>query len=754
MITYEISLFPNRSQPGNLHLNSSTIRPSQYLSHRTDRTGPRQLTAPRSLSEFPLSGNARMLPVTSHRTVPGNTTKELAEFLRSTSPPWYDPSLDPQSDSGPSAHKKSAFGFLRSSTPSPTKPQPISPDPIFLPESVTARTSTNGKRYLHISLPTESASSQRPLPAHAGHTSGDGDRYHVNEPRSSSNRSGRASTGITSSAPSSAPQGLRDKSVSSGSPWNAGKSELSDADTADSYHGYLRTQTAEGSLLKGGARFLGKPRRSASIDVAGRVTRKDLQFRHRSNTSDGPIFSQNQTHRGSGRACDAAVISTTPSYKSVFIHSHGLPPRRSSIPQARLFLPNAHVAMAHESSLASNLANRRPNSSQEYYKDRRTSTQSVDNTIAEAIRSDTSSGITTDAESTPSLSNTPGSVFSYSATVRTPPRPGPAPTRALPSLPEGHDTSPGGEDRAASPSKQPAAPDSSDVKPGITSLRQTEISSASDLTSSESLKVSRKSREERVRERKMRDLQSTRARRESKKRDSTQYQGALSNEDKQTEARNSHASVTTSSSSGSGSLSRTGRRPSVSSSLQGSIVGLPRENKSGLNSFSPIMLVAEQEPLSESGLLEYHPVKKSESTKFLSGSIPGSYAHSRSPSPSLPSSDDDIARKPRITKKGSLVSSATTAAAFKAFEASAAIGREAEMEARLVAVEKKNALLESAFMAILQSAAQLSTSIRPGSSQEGLSTTEQAERQSPPSLDALVQSLGVSSQHDSNSTCS
>ncbi|KAI9863156.1 MAG: hypothetical protein M1813_003976 [Trichoglossum hirsutum] len=699
-----------------------------------------------------------MLPATSHPIVPGNTTRDLAEFLRSTAPPWYDPSLDPLSKSSPSIHKKSTFGFLRSSAASPTKTQLIHPNPIFLPESVIARTSTNGKRYLHISLPTEDASGHiSQSSVHDSRVSEDGDQYHTNEPGSSSSRSGRANTGITSSAPSAALQGPEEKPTLPGSPRSTSKSELSDADTADSYHAYLRNQKAEGPLVKGGARFPGKPRRPVSIDVAGRITKKDQQFRRRSNTPDNPIYSHDRAHRGADRTCDATVISSATNYKSVFIHSHGLPPRRSSITKTKLFLPHAHIAMTHENSLGSGLANRSPGSPHDHYRYKRTSAQSADIAVAETIRSDASSGVTTDAESTPSLSNTPSSGYFFSTALRTPPRPGPAPTRALPSLPEGHDTSAGGKDHTASPSKQSTASERSDFKSGNPSLRQTEMSGTNDNAeriSSETLKVSRKSREERVRERKMRDLQSTRARHETRKPDGTQHQVALDNEDKHAEARNSHTSTTTSSSSASGSRPRTGRRPSVSSSLQDSTAGLLRESKPGLVSFSPIMLVVEQPPTAEPRHPEYHPVKKAESAKLLSSSIPGSHVHSRSPSPSLPSSDDDSARKRRTTKKGSLVSSATTAAAFRAFEAGATIGKEVELEARLAAVEKKNALLESALMAVLQSTAQIPPGVTPGSPQGEFSSTAQRAPKNTPSLDALVQSLGALPRHDSKSTSS
>ena len=252
----------------------------------------------------------------------------------------------------------------------------------------------------------------------------------------------------------------------------------------------------------------------------------------------------------------------------------------------------------------------------------------------------------------------------------------------------------------------------------------------------------------------MRDLQSTRARREIRGPDNAQRQAAHGSEDKQAEARNSHTSATTSSSSTSGSRPRTGRRPSAASSLHGSTIGPPKESDPGLYSYSPIMVVVEQEPTTQSTPPEYHPVKKSESTKQLCGSIQGSYVHSRSPSPSLPSSDDDSARKPRVKKKGSLLSSATTAAAFRAFEAGATPGREVEIEARLVAVEKKNALLESALLAVLQSTAQISAGVWPGSSQAGPPSAEEENPQGPPSLDALVQSLSVPLGQDSTPTSS
>ncbi|KAI9786445.1 MAG: hypothetical protein M1839_006905 [Geoglossum umbratile] len=744
---------PSQSQPSGIHyVNSPTPPPVQYLSHTTNRPGLRPLVVPRPFSEFPLSNSVRMIPVASHSIVPGNTTKDLAEYLRTTTPPWYDPSSDPRNKPGSIVHKKSAFGFLRSNTSAPTQPDP---NPVFLPDSVIARTSTNGKRYLHIELPAETTMGHRSRPSlQASCTSEDGDRYHRDEPGGSPNRPGGAKTGTTPSTSPVVPQGSGEKQMPSSSPWGTGRPEHSDTDTAESYHSYLRTQTAEGSLLKGGARPPAKPRRPASADAVGRGTKRNPQFRNRSNTVDNPIYPYDQKQRSADRSCNATVVTATPNYKSVFIHSHGLPPRKSSITKTRSFPPSAHISMAHESFLRRNLADRHPTPPQEHYKIKRSSTQS---TVAETIRSDGSSSVTTDAESTPSVSNAPSSPFSFNTTARAPPRPGPAPTRALPSLPEGHDTSIANKDRTANLSKHSVTPDKSDAQSVTASPRETEATGTGghlENASPETLKVSRKSREERVRERKMRDLQSTRARREMRVSENTHHQAAHGNEDRQAEIRNSHTSATTSSSSTSGSRPRTGRRPSASSSLQGSTIGLPKESDPGLNSYSPIMIVAEQEPMTQPTPLEHHPAKKSESIKQLCGSITGSHAHSRSPSPSLPSSDDDSVRKPRIKKKGSLLSSATTAAAFRAFEAGAPSGREAEIEARLVAVEKKNSLLESALLAILQSTAQIPAGVLPGSPQAGPSSAREANPQGPPSLDALVQSLCVSLRQDIKPTSS
>ncbi|KAI9768960.1 MAG: hypothetical protein M1840_004556 [Geoglossum simile] len=671
-----------------------------------------------------------MLPA-SHPIAPGDTTKDLAEYLRTTTPPWYDPSSDPRNKPRSVAHKKTTFGFLRPNASAPIKPHP---NPIYLPETVVARTSTNGKRYLHISLPTETSLGHRSQSSlHALCTPEDRDRYHRNEPRDLGSRPGGADTSTTSGAPSVTSQGPGQKPTPSNSPWNTDGLEHPDIDTVDSYHSYLRAQITERSLPKGGARFAGKPRRPASADAASRGTRKNPQFRTRRNTTDN---THDQKNHAADRPFDATADSATPGYSSVFIHSHGLPPRKSSITKTRLFIPNAHITMAHERSSGPNSADRHPSPQQEPYRVKRTSTQSA-NTVAETIRSDASSSVTTDPESTPSTSNTQNPAFPFNTTTRAPPRPGPAPTRALPSLPEGHDASIGSKDRPANLSKQSATPDKLDVRSEATPPHQTGITGTSDhpqsISPPETLKAPRKSREERVRERKMRDLQSTRVRRELKGPSDTLRQAAHGNEDRQAETRNSQTS-TTSSSSTSGSRPRTGRRPSASSSLQGFTVGLPRESDPGLNSCSPIMIVAEQEPMAQSMPPEYHPVKKSESTKRLYSTAPVSYVQSRSPSPSLPSSDDDSARMPRVKKKGSLLSSATTAAAFKAFEAGATPGKEVEIEARLIAVEKKNALLESALLAILQSTTQIPA---------GLPSTEETLPQGAPPLDALVQSLGV-----------
>lgn len=68
---------------------------------------------------------------------------------------------------------------------------------------------------------------------------------------------------------------------------------------------------------------------------------------------------------------------------------------------------------------------------------------SASESFAESVQSDADSGVVTKAQSVEFV-RAQGAAGYYSGGPRKPPKPGPAPTRALPSLPEGHDGSPSG----------------------------------------------------------------------------------------------------------------------------------------------------------------------------------------------------------------------------------------------------------------------------------------------------------------------
>ncbi|MCJ1298979.1 hypothetical protein MMC08_001770 [Hypocenomyce scalaris] len=86
-------------------------------------------------------------------------------------------------------------------------------------------------------------------------------------------------------------------------------------------------------------------------------------------------------------------------------------------------------------SISSGLPTHTPRDSQST----RSSMQSANDSVADDILTDTSSGIVLNAQSAEYMRPQGGPGYYSSATMRKPSKPGPAPTRALPSLPEGHD---------------------------------------------------------------------------------------------------------------------------------------------------------------------------------------------------------------------------------------------------------------------------------------------------------------------------
>ncbi|KAI9809314.1 MAG: hypothetical protein M1825_002605 [Sarcosagium campestre] len=284
-----------------------------------------------------------------------------------------------------------------------------------------------------------------------------------------------------------------------------------------------------------------------------------------------------------------------------------------------------------------------------------------------------------------------------------PPMPGPAPTKALPMLPDnvhtrtrsgsGTKTNSRPSSRRSSTRKRQSLGESRDrglPSPAMGGSRPPQLASidasGSDLPP-DVLKLTRKGREERVRARKMRDLQSLRARHENRKLDETldgrPHDNITSNKDVSRTARHSGLSHASSSSSCSSPISpralqfrssmRLSRHDALSS-LKGSPKRMPRYE----NTLSPIILVTEQDP------------RAGRATN----------AEEIPPTPHLQSSEqarpetslEETAPAHALCDENLPHSAPATQSSFK----------ETDIEARIVAMERRNELLEAALIAVLR----------------------------------------------------
>lgn len=247
---------------------------------------------------------------------------------------------------------------------------------------------------------------------------------------------------------------------------------------------------------------------------------------------------------------------------------------------------------------------------------------------------------------------------------KAPPRPGPPPNRSLPSLPEGHD-----DPRSSSPGKSRGT---LNVRHSQISFASSSGSTSSRLDDAQSIKSDRKSREERVKARKAKDLD-----RQLKLLKEKKSKGGLGDDSAGMASGNPGPSTCPLSSMDSDSSganqsdirrSGSGRRSSSGNSRRGSSADIA---------------------------LSEHPVSSI-------NSLPKKPSTGGSKAPSLciqsfPSTaslrHDDLQQLP--------ASPASPALSTKAHCCSA---REMELEARMLAVERKNKMLEQALMAVIRSA--------------------------------------------------
>ncbi|KAI9804989.1 MAG: hypothetical protein M1833_006292 [Piccolia ochrophora] len=297
------------------------------------------------------------------------------------------------------------------------------------------------------------------------------------------------------------------------------------------------------------------------------------------------------------------------------------------------------------------------------------------------------------------------------------PSPGPAPTKALPSIPsvsnvdDGsslrtrkgvHQTQSCDSNKENRPQSRATDASSITVSESISSsatkessIDDTRSQSTHDAKPADTIKVTRKSREERVKARKMRDLQSIRARHENKKLDEALDQRlveAAINKEIQQSARISglsHASGSTSSSGTDNAAKRVSPRMNRPGSLT-----LPKRVSARFqaNSMSPIMLVLEQRPVSDTNEPHRHTLVVGKQHSSLSLSTPNTPI---TPTLWIPSSAEG-------TPQRSPSHNGPNCDLAQNMTRPESCAKEGEIEARISAMEKRNELLEATLMAMLR----------------------------------------------------
>lgn len=236
---------------------------------------------------------------------------------------------------------------------------------------------------------------------------------------------------------------------------------------------------------------------------------------------------------------------------------------------------------------------------------------------------------------------------------KTPPRPGPPPKRSLPSLPEGHDDS-----TTKSPGE---SHETLHVCHSQISLTSTNVSACSHLDDAQSIRSNRKSREERVKARKAKDLSKHLQLMEEKKSEGKPVgdsESVISGTDSSTRPPSSVC----------GDLGEMGQlTPRRSGSGRRS-----SSDKSSRNSSIAVVL-SENLDLSVNSLPRNHLPENTQTLAICAQS------------PGLASLGNENPHSPTPTQ-------------------TACSGREMELEARMLAIERKNKLLEQALMAVIRSA--------------------------------------------------
>ncbi|KAI9675253.1 MAG: hypothetical protein M1817_001155 [Caeruleum heppii] len=624
----------------------------------------------------------------------GSTTLDLVEFLKQTGP--SDEQLPKTHANRPIAsRKKSPFSFIRTHRPTSKPLRLQKPITLPLPDSVVAKTSIQGKRYLQIAVPLHS----------------DGDYVSNNRGSASyllQDSSQRSSSVMDVQLPSDA--GDNDSQLWGSRDGRA--SQCLSADAVATYQSYLNSQVRRPDLHASSPRLYIRGDDEPNRREHGRHLDRQLK-----DTEDQPL-----------------LFGDSPAPVKARSHESFLPVDRARGHGKQL----SGSALVREGLLPPaqfDVERRAPGSPTPAQGSRIHPTTKHTKTVMDVSQSDESDVIPNrqQAHAVREKHAVPNHMPSVG---RKPPRPGPAPTRALPSLPESNDD---GGVRAGQKKGLPqgfslpqiATVSSNDDLSEQPSRANTSASSRSALTAQRALvesptipgnadgsKASRKSREDRVRARKMRDLQLNRMKRENLK--SGDGAGAVTKSPRHLDRASTHKSHKSDHSGAAGSVPSVGAlsQKSLKLSGTGSFTSTWRYSGDGkvqgqAQMVSPVMVATKQGPLDARANGGVHYPRHVHRRRDVINHNP--YV-SRTSTPSNKSSDEAFERRKARRRLDGMDNASGSQGSG---QSSRTLTKEAELESRITILERKNMLLEAALMAVLQGSAGPQSPLSSGSFDTG-----------------------------------
>jgi len=458
-------------------------------------------------------------------------------------------------------------------------------------------------------------------------------------------------------------------------------------------------------------------------DHASKPRRIEFAIIPSANTASGSEKRRRQGVR------QGSTVTPMLSSKSNVLRVHGLPSRTAStaitmrsssivnagpVPINALTRPDASIKRPSKNAVERTLSLRPSAYASRDGLSERSSMQSAIESFQNEARTDTASGVVMDAGN-PEVHYAQDTAGYCNAPLRRPPKPGPAPTRALPLLPESNDVN---ADVFTSASRSRKGPTCTRANPGRSRLHAHPASSQdphvhvqsntdsfahqdmptlvdndrsikpsrcrlptstlvaqsgspvwSDASNQpcvapEAFAKQRRRRNDTRRVVKMRDLEQTQTRPENKKRDEGSIQPTRQAREKSEDSPNAKGSIKESYNSQNPPNGESSQQSRIDGS--GSIACSRSVFSRRSNNMSPTLLVMEQEPTSgKSRTGAGSQLHQRKTTQFNVTTATGAHIPPRSTSPSLPSSDDEGSHRHKSTRTKRTVSNTWTTTPVK-----------------------------------------------------------------------------------------